>query len=896
MRHAEFEIVEWCTAFRAAWTRRLRPFLRQEPLPCRPLIVVASATLLGAVLGPGVAGLWPVGSAGAATLACWSFAAVAFGSWAWLVRTSRAAAAAAVLLTAIGATAAGWAIARERLFRGDDVAWGLSEIPAPIAFEGVVVESPRSLPPPPSCAPGGLAIEPSSECVVDVSKVRRGASWKPASGRVAVIVTGEPPQVCSGTRVRILGRGLRPGHALNPGEFDFRERAQARRCLAIVRCQSRECVRVLQPPSALSSAAWLDRIRAAGAAALDQHVGQRAGLAAALLLGSREALPAEDSQEYLVTGTIHVLSISGLHVGILAIGLFRVLRGLAVRRSWALASVAVCTGLYMLVVGAETPVVRATLLVWLSCLGAALGRRSPAITALAAAAIVVVVWHPPEVFRVGTQLSFLSTAVLVGAAVFGPSLAASDDPIERLIEKSRSPLERRLRRCGKQAVGIVLVGTAIWAVTAPIVAFHFHVVSPIGLVLNPLIAPLVPLAMAWGFLCLLVAPVSATAAGMCGAGCSAALAVIEWLVGQAAVVPGGHVWVVGPGAWWVIGAYGWCLVVLVALPRERLVRPATWAVAAAAWIGVGVIVAGATALTRPALAALEVTVAALGHGCGVVVRSPTGRVLVYDAGRLGAPAAAQRGMSAILWSAGVGRIDTLVISHADTDHFNAVPGLLERFEVGEVVVSESFLASDAPAVRDLLQRLHARRISVRRVTAGDDITCDPWCRVRVLHQDGSVADDNGTSLVLAVEAAGRRMLLPGDLEGESLERFVAGDPDTCDVLLAPHHGSATSLPPDVARAARPDWVVVSGCGGSRWAEVAEAYARARGLDRSITVVKTSGGPPEAAGAVSMSLSAGRVAVRQFRAGRWCEVRPPRPSRVATAMRPQPEARHSAGGT
>lgn len=278
------------------------------------------------------------------------------------------------------------------------------------------------------------------------------------------------------------------------------------------------------------------------------------------------------------------------------------------------------------------------------------------------------------------------------------------------------------------------------------------------------------------------------------------------------------------------------------------------------------------------------------------MRSPTGRVLVYDAGRLGAPAAAQRGMSAILWSAGCGRIDTLVISHADTDHFNAVPGLLERFAIGEVVVSESFLASDAPAVRDLLQRLHARQIAVRRATAGDDITCDPWCRVRVLHQDATVADDNGTSLVLAVEAAGRRVLLPGDLEGESLARFVAGDPDTCDVLLAPHHGSATSLPPDVATAARPDWVVVSGCGGSRWPEVAEAYARARGIDRSIAVVKTSGSPAEAAGAVSLSLSAGGVAVRQYRAGRWCEVRPPRPSRVASATRPQPAARHSAAGT
>lgn len=898
MRDTVPAIAEWCSAAWDAGAWRVRSLLRREPLPCRPLVVVAIASITGAVLGPCVAAGWPAGSARAAALACWCTAAAAFAAWAWLLHTRRVAAAAGGLLVAIACTAAGWAVARERLFRSDDLAWGLAESPVPVAIEGVVVESPRQLAPPRSAAPGGLGIEPSSECVVAVTKVRRGAAWKPASGRAAVIVVGEPPGVRSGSRVRIVGRGLRPGHALNPGEFDFRERAQAQRCLSVLRCQSRACVRELRPPSAWSPAAWLDRIRAAGAASLGRHVGARAGLAAALLLGSREALPADDSQEFLVTGTIHVLSISGLHVGILAMALFGVLRTCAVRRSWGLVSVAGFTGIYMVLVGAETPVVRATLLVWLSCLGAALGRRSPALTGLAAAAIVVVVWHPPEVFRIGTQLSFLSTAVLVGAGAFGPSLAASPDPIARLIEGSRSPLERKLRRFGKQMIGVVMVGTAIWAVTAPIVALTFHVVSPIGLVLNPLIAPLVPLAMAWGFLCLLVAPVSSAAAGLCGAGCNATLAVVEWLVAWAAAVPGGHCWVAGPDAWWVFGGYAWCLAVLVALPRERLARPASWAVAIAIWCGVGVVVAAAGWLARPAIAPLQVTAAALGHGCGIVVQSPTGRVLVYDAGRLGAPAAAQRGMAALLWSGGISRIDTLVISHADTDHFNAVPGLLERFAVGEVVVSESFLASPAPAARDLLQRVHERRIPVRRVGAGDEIACDSMCRVRVLHQDAAAAGDNGTSLVLAVEAAGRRALLPGDLEGAALGQFVAADPDACDLLLAPHHGSATSLPPDIAAATQPGWVVVSGPGGIRWPEVRQAYESAAGAERPARVVKTGGvGGVGAAGAVTASLTAGGVTMRQYRHGHWHELapafRPERGFRVATAMPPRPEAPRSA---
>ena len=150
---------------------------------------------------------------------------------------------------------------------------------------------------------------------------------------------------------------------------------------------------------------------------LERHISPaRAPLAAALLLGSRESLPREESAAFLATGTVHILSISGLHVGLLALALFRILRLAPVPRTWSLLAVALVTGGYMLLVRAETPVLRATLIVWLSCLAAAFDRRSPAINSLAVAAIVVLAWRPAEVFSAGAQLSFLSTAVLVGAA------------------------------------------------------------------------------------------------------------------------------------------------------------------------------------------------------------------------------------------------------------------------------------------------------------------------------------------------------------------------------------------------------------------------------------------------------------------------------------------------
>jgi competence protein ComEC len=283
-------------------------------------------------------------------------------------------------------------------------------------------------------------------------------------------------------------------------------------------------------------------------------------------------------------------------------------------------------------------------------------------------------------------------------------------------------------------------------------------------------------------------------------------------------------------------------------------------------VGLAVDGLGAAVAARPA--GLRGVVAAMGHGCGIVFTTPTRKTLVFDAGRLGAPAAASRSLAAVLWSERTRRIDHLVISHADVDHFNAVPDLLNRFVVGEVVATEPLLASAAPAARELVAAFRERGISIRIVRAGDSFAVDPQCRVRVLHPAAGAAasigdTDNESSLVMAVEAAGRRWLLTGDLEGRAAERFIAADPDGCDVLVAPHHGSITSLPPDLAAATQPSVVLVSGAEGRSWPLVREAYAAAaRGAD----ILQTG-----RAGAIAVEADAATLSVRRFSGGRWQQV-------------------------
>ena len=186
-----------------------------------------------------------------------------------------------------------------------------------------------------------------------------------------------------------------------------------------------------------------------------------------------------------------------------------------------------------------------------------------------------------------------------------------------------------------------------------------------------------------------------------------------------------------------------------------------------------------------------------------------------------------RAISSSLWSRGITHLDAVIISHADADHYNALPELLERFSVGVVYVSPVMF--DEPT--DALDRLHssivAAGVPIRELWQGATLANRGGATIEVVHppRTGVLGSDNANSLVLAVEYAGRRMLLPGDLESPGLDDVMAELPYDCDVLLAPHHGSRRSDPPGFAAWCTPEWVVISG-GSDADPDVRRTYEQA----------------------------------------------------------------------
>jgi len=783
----------------------------------QPLLVVLAAACSGIVLDRYLS-IPPAPVVVAALLgwACW------FRFW----RAGRVRSAGLVLLLVVAATAACWHHLRWNLFAAGDLGFHAPPTSVPVCLEATVRGGLRQMPAPPYDPMRLVPVGRRTRIALRAVAVRQGTRWCRASGRTVLTVDGDLLGVHVGDRLRIFAKIRRLSPAPNPGEFDYAAYARSDRCLVRLSAISPDCVRVVRPAPPVTPARWVDRLRSRGRWLLRQHIDpERSQLAAALLLGAREEIDRRRTGVFVETGTAHLLAISGLHVGILAWAVWWLTRLMLLSRRRSLALIVAVTITYTLLTGARPPAVRATILVAILAAAPLLGRRSLPLNSLAAAGLAVLALNPADLFRTGVQLSFLAVAALMW---FIPrwfdAYFPEQDPLDRLIDQSRGWWWRATRGAARAAIQIGVAGAVVWLVTFPLIMATFHLFSPIGLVLNLVLWLPIGTVLLSGFALLALGTIAPPVAPLLGWCCDRTLWFLEACIGAAHRVPGGHFWVVGPPRWWLLGGYG-AIALLAAVPALRPGRRGCLLLATA-WIAAGWM----AGRPQPPHGRLRCTILSVGHGESVLLQLPTGKNLLYDAGRLSSPDWGASSIASSLWAHRITHLDALFLSHADADHYNAVPELLRRFSVGTVYVPPGMFDRRNSSLEYLRNSIRRHGIPIEQLAAGDRLDAGE-CRIDVLHppREGISGGDNTRSLVVSVAYGGRRILLPGDLESEGLDRLLKLPPRRCDVLLAPHHGSWRSDPPGLATWCRPRWVVVSGRRDPRGQPMAEAY-RASGAE------------------------------------------------------------------
>ena len=740
-------------------------------------------------------------------LTFWLIAAgVALAGWGFGIGLGRTRASAALLLSAVAVAGAGWHHWRWSIVGADHIVRFAMETPQPVHLVGRLVDQPWIVPRKEQELPVAIAQFDRTLATLECHTLISGNHQETVSGRVRLEINGHLMHGAVGDEVDVVGLLARPAGPRNPGAFDFRRYLRSDGLLATLHCTEPDDVRLVHEGGNRFRRAQA-RLRSRAEEVLERNLSERtAPVGVALLLGTRTAIPEELRTAFAESGTMHILAISGSNVGILAGLLWLVSHIAGLGRTASVGLILAGVLGYSFLADAQPPVMRAVLMIVAMLAGRPWHREGSMVHGLALAALGVLVWNPSHLFDVGAQLSFLAVAALIWAPTWSRRLSnfltAHRDPLAAL---SQPLLAQWFYSGARVLVTLHLTIAAIWLFTLPLTMARFNLVSPVGFVVNVILAPLVVVILWSGYALLLAGMMLPVAAGPFALAFDAGLSLMLWLIEKSAAIQGGHLYLPGPSDGWLVGFYA-CLAAVAFGASGGRWRWWGWRLMLI-WIVAGL----GVSLWPKRPGELRCTFLSVGHGLAVFVELPGGRNLVYDAGQMQDGARARQTVQGALWQRGVRSIDALVVSHADVDHFNGVPGLARTVQIGSVLVHETFLDFRQPGVEITCDLLTRQKVPIKLVWAGDRLSLDDRAQLTILQPavGDRLSTDNANSLVLLIEYAGRRILLTGDLERGGLESLLFTPRTHIDILQAPHHGRLAANPRALAEWATPGWVIVS---------------------------------------------------------------------------------------
>lgn len=609
-------------------------------------------------------------------------------------------------------------------------------------------------------------------------KVRLARKW----GDDAALTRGMP--------VAVRARLAAPQGARNPGGYDA---ARVLRGAGIM--TTAKALTPLETAPLPPRAALFARLQAALFARLDaglSHDG--AALMKAILLGDTGQLADAFYHRAQLLGLVHIFAVSGLHVGFVlgfVLALARLFR--QGRKAWLFFVILPLLLLYVALTGFPPAAVRAAMMALFALGLFFLHRYRDPVGILAYAALALLLINPWCLWQLGFQLSF---AVTAGLIYLTPRIALL-----------LTPLPQRL------AEGLA-VALAAEVVSAPFIAYHYHLLTPLGVVANLLMVPLVGCLVPLVFLALLLSLFGMTPALPFFWVAERLIDVLLFLIR----VPGktlaaSHLHLGMPSLWALVLVTLVIIAFAVGWPQralQRLHHSPRWALL--------LLPLCLITLYHPAPRDLALSVVDVGQGSAAAWQTADGRWLVFDCG----PGVDT--MASYLRSCGVNRIDAIVLSHGDDDHIGGLARLLEDFRVGQLYLSERVTQSEKwPAIAPLLSDTES--VIVRHNAAFQAGSTNVELAL-IGHSDAPDAP-NADEVAAYLRDGSVQVLFPGDSDAVALREVPWSGP--VDVLLVPHHGSKGSLEEGFLARSAPALAIASAGVDNRFGhpdqEVRETYER-----------------------------------------------------------------------
>ena len=708
----------------------------------------------------------------------------------------------------------------------------------PVTFQGVIDAPVRR-------TPDGVIL------LVEVESIMSNGRAEPTDGRIRLVWREPNASLVYGDHVNVRAQLREPYGTLNPGGFQYGDYLKRKGIQAVATVYGPEAIDVqASKPNSLGVTLlrMIDEGRQAIHYAATESLSNPAlGLFLGMILGEQSYIDQGIRDAFMASGTVHILSISGSHLGLLSLVVFAGTRWGIHRMpaSWlerisiyltatqcAVLITLPVVSFYMLLAGAEMATVRSWIMIVVAFLGIWLGRERNLVTALAVAALLMLLPHPEAIHDISFQLSYLSVAA-IGMVLLG---RPTEEPnAEKRKEADLSGIPSwfaGLQEKGKLAWFMTL---AVSLATLPLVAFYFHQIPWLGLVTNMVIVPLA------GILVIPIGFLTGIGVLVSGAEDLPLEQVNQWIFDLFAHVV---VWLSSvPYAEWHVASPHIGLMLLfwgmfagiMLLPHRPTIR---WNCV----IGLVTILIwwAWSPRTNWEPGVLRVTFLDVGQGDATVLELPDGQTVLIDGGpkyrRLDMGRAV---IGPYLWNQGIQRIDHVVATHPQWDHVGGLPWVLENFHVGK------YWSNGVVRSREFFQRLEmaveASDLDDHVIGGGSDIIGSGPCSLSVLSplarnnpvmlvstQEMSGAELNNRSLVIRLACGRHSVLFTADAEQQALEhlqRLPQGHSAT--IVKIPHHGAKSSLHHGWINQIKSQAMVVSVGSQNRYghpaAEVIDAY-------------------------------------------------------------------------
>ncbi len=603
---------------------------------------------------------------------------------------------------------------------------------------------------------------------------------QPSGIKVAVHLPRDV-QVAVGDGIAFEGVIIKPPMAPNPGAFCYR--SYLKRLGVSGLCYPQEFV--LQPSA---DDHLLLRIRNRMRSNLISHI-RTPALALALVLGERDTLGEEQKERWRQLGVSHLLAISGMHVGLIALGLGLVVQKLPLPAWTKLGLTQLVLLSYIIVAGSSVSAWRAFLF---SLFGGAAAYRQLHLDGLHIWAVIgwlLLLLRPGYLFEPSFVLSFAAAG---GILLWAPTLTLKTE-----------------YKALNYLVNSLLISTAAQLSLLPFLIAYFGEIALLGPLATLLFLPLTALLLlgAFGVACGL---------GPLGLAKLADFSITLMHALENLLIPYAAQWAPGAaglgeiGLWWLLFIYGgW------RLRRPSVIRP--WRT----YLQLALLCAAALLITtlppivrRP----LEVTAINVGQGDCYYIKTPSGRHLLIDGGgdslywqQRGRNVGEER-VVPFLQHRKVARLDYVILSHPHEDHLFGLLAVLEHFEVGMVIDNGHGLPT--LTYERYLDLIAQKDIAYHQARAGDQFSLGDGITLSVLYpqrvRTNLVSAYNNNSLLLKLQYGGQSLLFTGDLENAVLYDLVnSGLELDAQWLKVPHHGSRGSLLPAFYDAINPTWAVIS---------------------------------------------------------------------------------------